>query len=200
MTGFGTGLLSSLNPFTEHSENTELICAIILFDITDGIADAKKRIAAQMTDVTWFGSGEINLRTEEIDFGMHPKARKGIVNIGTLAGLGHLGGTLAHPKIEFAQKDMAVKYGKYTAAVATGGLTLLADIVFSKIKANQDVCASILEELDTMQDADEKSEEKTEEKAEQITEEKAEVKTEVKKSKKKKHKRRSTLFPDDDYL
>ncbi|MEA2115779.1 MAG: AsmA family protein [Thermodesulfobacteriota bacterium] len=200
MTGFGSGLLSSLNPFTEQDENTELICAIILFDITDGIADANKKIAAQMTDVTWFGSGEINLRTEEIDFGMSPKARKGIVNMGSLAGLGRLGGTLSHPKIEFAQKDMAVKYGKYSAAVATGGLTLLADIVFSKIKANQDVCAAILEDLDTIQVADEKSEGKTEEKTEQRNEKNAEVNTEVKKSKKKKHKRRSTLFPDDDYL
>jgi uncharacterized protein involved in outer membrane biogenesis len=196
MTGFGTGLLSSLNPFTEHDEDTELICAIILFDIEDGIADANKTIAAQMTDVTWFGSGEINLRTEEIDFGMNPKARKGLISMGGLAKLMHLGGTLAHPKVQFDPKDVAVKYGKYAAAVATGGLTLLADIVFSRVKANTDVCASILKKLDKIQDADEKADEKTEVKAEQITEEK----TEAKKSKKKKRKRMSTIFPGDRYL
>ena len=201
MTGFGTGLLSSLNPFTEHEEDTELICAIILFDIEDGIADANKRIAAQMTDVTWFGSGEINLRTEEIDFGMNPKTRKALgVSMGGLAKLAHLGGTLAHPKVQLDPKDVAVKYGKYAAAVSTGGLTLLADIVFSRVKANTDVCAAILEELDTIQEADEKTEEKTEIKSEQITEEKTEVKTEVNKSKKKKHKRRSTIFSGDRYL
>ncbi len=38
--------------------------ASFLFDIEDGIADANKTIAAQMTDVTWFGSGEINLDAE----------------------------------------------------------------------------------------------------------------------------------------
>ena len=128
MTGFGSGMLDSLNPFTKDEENTELSCAIILFNIEDGIADANKTIAAQMTDVTWFGSGEINLRTEEIDFGMSPKPRKGLgLSMGNLAKLAHLGGTLAQPKVEFDPKDVAVKYGKYTAAVATGGLTLALD-------------------------------------------------------------------------
>lgn len=201
MTGFGSGMLDSLNPFTKNEENTELSCAIILFNIEDGIADANKTIAAQMTDVTWFGSGEINLRTEEIDFGMSPKPRKGLgLSMGNLAKLAHLGGTLAQPKVEFDPKDVAVKYGKYTAAVATGGLTLLADMVFSRIKANTDVCAAILEKLDIIQEADEKSKGKTEEKAEQRTEKKAEVNTEAKKSKKKKRKRMSTIFPGDDYL
>ena len=159
MTGFGSSLLGSLNPFSKDEENTELICAIILFNIEDGIADANKTIAAQMTDVTWFGSGEINLITEEIDFGMNPKPRKGLgISLGSLAKLAHLGGTLAQPKVEFDPKDVAVKYGKYSAAVATGGLTVLADLLLSKVKANTDVCASILEELDKIQDADEKTE------------------------------------------
>ena len=192
MTGFGTGLLSSLNPFTKDEENTELICAIILFDIKDGIADANKTIAAQMTDVTWFGSGEINLITEEIDFGLTPKPRKGLgVSLGGLAKLAHLGGTLAQPKVELDAKDVAVKYGKYSAAVATGGLTLLTDIVFSRVQANADVCAAILEELDEIQEADENADENAEVK----TDVKTEVKTEVKKSK-----RRSLLDSDDDYL
>jgi uncharacterized protein involved in outer membrane biogenesis len=155
MTGFGSGLLDSLNPFAKDEEDTELICAIILFDIKEGIADANKTIAAQMTDVTWFGSGEINLITEEIDFGMHSKSRKSLnVGLGGLAKLAHLGGTLAQPKVELDPKHVAVKYGKYTAAVATGGLTVLADLLYSKTKANKDVCTSILEELDKIQGAD----------------------------------------------
>jgi uncharacterized protein involved in outer membrane biogenesis len=155
MTGFGSGLLDSLNPFAKDEEDTELICAIILFDIKEGIADANKTIAAQMKDVTWFGSGEINLITEEIDFGMHSKSRKSLnVGLGSLAKLAQLGGTLAQPKVELDPKDVAVKYGKYTAAVATGGLTVLADLLYSKTKANKDVCTSILEELEKIQDAD----------------------------------------------
>ena len=112
-----------------------------------------------MTDVTWFGSGEINLKTEEIDFGMSPKPRKGLgISLGSLAKMVAVGGTLAHPRIVLDPKDIAVKYGKYTAAMATGGLTLAADLLFSRIKANTDVCANILEELGELRKADEKAE------------------------------------------
>jgi uncharacterized protein involved in outer membrane biogenesis len=149
MTGFGSGLLDSLNPFRKNKETTELTCAIIVFDIEDGIADANRKIAAQMTDVTWFGSGEINLKTEQIDFGMNPKPRKGLgISLGELAKLVHVGGTLAKPKTRLDPKDLAVKYGKYSAAVATGGLTLVADLLFSRIRANSDVCSGILEGLE----------------------------------------------------
>jgi len=149
MTGFGAGLLDSLNPFDKKEDTTELICAVILFDIEDGIADANKKIAAQMTDVTWFGSGEINLKTEEIDFGVRPKTRKVLdIGLGSLANLVHIGGTLAEPKVQLDPKDVAVKYGKYTAAMATGGLTLAADLLWGKIKANTNVCAKILEDLE----------------------------------------------------
>lgn len=146
MTSFGSGLLSSLNPLDEEEEETELICAIAVFDIEDGVADADGKIAAQMTDVTWFGGGEINLNTEEIRFGMSPKPRKGLgISLGTLAKLVYVGGTLAEPRIALDPTDVAVKYGKYTAALATGGLSLLVEGLWGKMKANTDVCESILE-------------------------------------------------------
>ena len=76
-----------------------------------------------MTEATWFGGGEINLKTEKIDFGVTPKSRKILdVGLGNLANLVHVGGTLAKPKIQLDPKDLAVKYGKYAAAVATGGI------------------------------------------------------------------------------
>ena len=110
-----------------------------------------------MTDITYFGSGEINLKTEEIDFGVSPKPRKGLgLSLGGLAKLVHVGGTLAEPKIQLDPKDLAVKYGKYTAAVATGGLSLVVDTLWSRIKANTDVCDSILKELKQLE-AEEKA-------------------------------------------
>ena len=149
MTGFGAGLLDSLNPFKKNEETTELICAIIFFNIKDGIADAHRKIAAQMTDVTWFGSGEIDLKTEEIDFGMIPKPRKGLgISLGSLAKLVHVGGTLAEPRIKLDPKDLAIKSGKIAAALATGGITMLVDLLWSKIKSNSDVCARILEKIE----------------------------------------------------
>ncbi|MEN8143166.1 MAG: AsmA family protein, partial [Thermodesulfobacteriota bacterium] len=160
MTSFGSDLLSHLNPFDKDEDKIELICAIALFNISDGMADAKHKIAAQMTDVTWFGGGEIDLKTEEIGFHFKPKARKGLgISLGSLASLVSVGGTLADPKIRLNLKDVAVKYGKYLAASATGGLSLVADLLWSKVKANTDVCAAILEHLETEEEAEQEHKE-----------------------------------------
>jgi len=150
MTTFGADLLNALNPFSKDEETTELLCGIILFDIKEGIADARRNIAAQMTKITYFGGGEINLKTEKIDFGVNPKPRKGLgISLGGFAKLVYIGGTLAHPKIKLDPKAMAVQTGKYSAAIATGGITWAADLLWSKIKANSDVCAIILKKLDS---------------------------------------------------
>ena len=42
-------------------------------------------------------------------------------------------------------KDVAVNYASYTAHVATGGLTLIAEKIKDKIQANQDICKKILD-------------------------------------------------------
>jgi predicted CopG family antitoxin len=41
---------------------------------------------------------------------------------------------------------MAMMYGSYSIAVATGGLSLVAQRLIQRRKANTDVCAEILEE------------------------------------------------------
>ena len=158
MTEFGKGLFSSINPLGSKEETTELICAIVLFDIKDGIADADRKIAAQMTDVTWFGSGKINLKTEKIDFGANPIPRKRLLHMGNYAELVYVGGTLAQPKLQIDPKGMAKKYGKYLVAVGTGGLTWATDTLWGSMKANMDVCAEILKQLNTKDQSKEKVE------------------------------------------
>ncbi len=148
MSQFGAGLLSNLNPL--DSDKTMLECAVVRFDIEDGIADFNKKIAAQTSEVTWMGGGEINLKTEELDVGIAPKARgaiSGLTNIG-LASLVHVGGTLAEPKIGLDVADVAKKYAGYTAFVATGGLSFLAQKVVETAQANVDQCEKILGDLE----------------------------------------------------
>jgi uncharacterized protein involved in outer membrane biogenesis len=149
MTNFGTDLIHFFNPFKEDVKSTELICAIILFDIENGIADAIKKIAAQTTDVTWLGGGKINLKTEEIVFRMVPIPRKGLgIHLGRIASLVRVGGTLTQPQIGLDPAGTAVEYGNYAAAVATSGLSLFAGRLWNKRRANTDVCDEILQLLD----------------------------------------------------
>ena len=119
---FGSGLLS----FAKDKGYTELECGILRVDVKDGIANFDKRLAAQLTEVTWRGGGEIDLKTEKIGIGIAPKPRKGIpISIsGELSSLIYIGGTLKHPRMQLNPKDVAVKYAKYSAYIATGGLTL----------------------------------------------------------------------------
>ena len=148
MSQFGAGLLSNLNPL--DSDRTTLECAVVRFDIEDGIADFHKKIAAQTTEVTWMGGGEINLKTEELDVGIAPKARgavSGLTNIG-LASLVHVGGTLGKPKIGIDVADVAKKYAGYTAFFATGVLSFLAQKMVDTVQANVDQCERILGDLE----------------------------------------------------
>lgn len=156
MTNFGADLFDSFNPFKEGTSTTDINCAIVLFDIKSGIADASKNIFAQTTDVTWFGGGKINLKTEEIGFSMVPISRKGLgINLGYLTNLVRVGGTIAQPKVGLNPKGAAIEYGNYAVAVGTGGLSLVAGRWWNKKRANTDVCAEILKLLNTKDKAKE---------------------------------------------
>lgn len=147
MTEFGTGLLESIHPFAKERDTTELICAIAHLDIEDGLVNAKHKIAAQTDEISWYGDATIDLKTEKISIKAHPKARKGLISSGGLAKLVYIGGTLTNPQVQLDPKDLALKYGKYTAAIATGGITLLLEIFLNKAQANADICDAIIEKV-----------------------------------------------------
>lgn len=148
MTRFGAGLVSRINPL--GSDTTMLECAIARFDAKDGMVDVTRKLAAQTTEVTWFGGGDINFKTEELDLGIHPKPRKALSSLTDLglAKLIHIGGTLAEPSIGIDPVDAAKKYASYSAYIATGGLSFLAEKVFDNIQANRDQCKRILADLE----------------------------------------------------
>ena len=146
MTDLGRGLLDTMSPFDKEQGKTKLVCAIARFDIKDGIADAEDKIVAQLSKVTWFGGGQINLKTEAIDLGAQAKARTGlgISNTG-LASLLHVGGTLVSPTVLPDPEGVAKKYGQYYLTVMTGGIFALVKGMWDKAEANSDVCAEVLE-------------------------------------------------------
>ena len=78
--------------------------------------------------------------------GIVPIPKTGIdFSVGSLASLVHVGGTLKNPTVILDPKDVALKYGKYMAALSTGGLSILAEGLFKMKQANEDVCAKILD-------------------------------------------------------
>ncbi len=136
-----TSTLSMLNPSTEDKKGSTLECAVVNFDIKDGIATADKGIAMLTNHVHVMGSGSINLKTEELDIGITPKAREGVgINLSQLAELVRLKGTLANPTPKTDTKA-AFKAGlSVGAAVATGGLSILAQGLFDKSGSDENPC------------------------------------------------------------
>ncbi len=120
--------LSMLSPGSKESDGSLLECAVVNFNIKDGIATADKGIAMSTNHLNVIGEGSVNLKTEQLDIGITPKAKEGIgLNLGQLAGLVRLGGTLANPSPK-ADTEAALKSGlSVGTAVATGGLSLLAE-------------------------------------------------------------------------
>ncbi len=156
LTRMGGGFLNQINPLT--SKETILECAIIRCDVTDGMVDLHKKIAAQTTEVTWVGGGEVNLKTEELDLGFTSKPRKklsALTHVG-LAELIHVGGTLAEPNVGLNAMDVAGKYVGYTAFIATGGLSFLAQKMYDTRTANMNQCERILAEQDEQKQKKEK--------------------------------------------
>jgi len=140
-----TGLFNMLNPSATTREGTLLECGVINFKIKDGIATADRGIAFASNKMNAIGSGTIDLKTEKLDIGITPQAREGAgIDASQLAGLARLGGTLANPK-PAVDTQAALKAGVSAgAAIATGGLSLLAQGLLSDPEADEDPCATAL--------------------------------------------------------
>jgi len=140
----GTDLFSMLNP-SGTREGTLIECGVINFNIKDGIATADKGIAIATNKMNVIGSGTIDLKTEKLDIGITPQAREGAgISVGQLAGLVRLGGTLANPKPGVDTKAALTAGVSAGAAVATGGLSILAQGLIGGSDVDEDPCATAL--------------------------------------------------------
>ena len=71
-------LLGSINPFVSSDKYTQMSCAVVRFVVNDGVATADKGIAMRTDKVDVIGSGTINLKNEQLDLGIKPRARGGV--------------------------------------------------------------------------------------------------------------------------
>src|SRR3972149_265163 len=140
-----TSAFNAMNPGAGGSEDTEIRCGVVNLTIKDGIATADKGIAFDTKKMNIIGSGIINLKTEELDIAIDPQAREGVgISAGQLAELVKIGGTLAEPKAVPSTEAALKTAASVGAAVATGGLSILAQGLFDRSTADSDPCATAL--------------------------------------------------------
>jgi hypothetical protein len=139
-------VLGALNPLAKSEDTTSLSCAAARFTIREGIATADKGIAMRTDKIDVVGSGTVDLRSETLDMGISPRPRQGVgLSLsGPLAGMTRLRGTFSNPSIGIDSEGTLRSAASMGAAAATGGLSLLGELMVDKISADSDPCRTAL--------------------------------------------------------
>lgn len=139
-------VLGILNPLAQSRDTTQVTCAVMHFRLKDGIAVTDRGVALQSDGVDVVGSGTIDLRDEGLDLGFTPRAKEGLgLSVGSqLAGFTRLRGTLAAPRLSVDEIGAAKTALSVGAAAATGGLSLLGELLLDKVTADSEPCRTAL--------------------------------------------------------
>ncbi|GMQ95872.1 MAG: AsmA family protein [Gammaproteobacteria bacterium] len=132
-------------PTDEKNEVTTLKCGVVRFAVKDGAAIADKTLVMETEKVLLIGGGLIDLKTEDLDLGAKLAARKGIrIGAGTLSSLVRVQGTLAEPQLGTDLMGVVKTGAKVGIAVATVGLSLIAESVYGQISKDDYPCQTAL--------------------------------------------------------
>ena len=142
-----TEALTALNPLAKTEAYTELTCGVVRFTIKDGLAAAENGIAVETPKMNIVGGGTVDLKTEAIDLAVKPEARAGLgLNLSAVAGMVRIKGTLAAPRLGIDNVGVARGAASIGAALATGGLSLLAEGLIGRATADEHACRTALGE------------------------------------------------------
>ena len=119
-------------------------CVAVRFPITEGLASNATGIGLLTQSLSVLGGGTISLATEKINIGARPKPREGVgLNISGLADFVRLGGTLKRPKAITDNTGIATAGAKVGAAFVTMGQSVLAEGLYDRATASDEVCAVV---------------------------------------------------------
>ena len=139
-------LVDVLNPATEKQEYSELSCAVVRFNVKDGVATADNGIAAETDKVNVVGAGTIDLGDEMLDLTVVPQANSGIgINLSSaVASLVRIKGPLAEPSVGIDSAGAAKAAVSVGAALAKGGLSVLGEALLEKQTRDEHPCLTAL--------------------------------------------------------
>ncbi len=125
-------LTQAVNPFRTRDPSTELTCVVVRLPLFDGVARVDRSIAMETQKLGISASGTVDFRRETLDFTFQPKVRKGIaIDLANVADLVRVSGPFAHPAVSVDPAGSAKAIASLGAAVGTGGLSMVAQSLFS---------------------------------------------------------------------
>lgn len=140
-----TQMIGVAVPTDEKDKTTALKCGVVRFAIKQGDAIADQTLVMETDKVLLIGGGLVDLKTENLDLGARLAARKGIrIGAGTLSSLMRVQGTLAEPRVGTDLEGLVTTGARVGIAVATAGLSLLAESVYREVNKDDQPCQTAL--------------------------------------------------------
>ena len=139
-----TEIFTRLNPFAQGSDFTQVDCGVARVSFNSGTAEISPFVF-QTDSVVIVSSGEVKLDTEAVNIGFRTRPRRGL-GLSASAIVNpfiRVGGTLSDPGLVLNPTDAAIMS---SAAVATGGLSILGTSLFDRFLRERDPCGRIVEE------------------------------------------------------
>lgn len=138
-------LIDSLNPFAAKEQYTVMQCVVVRLGVAGGVARSDRGIALETPQFHVTGSGTIDLGQETVDMAVRTGVRQGAgIATADLANLIRVQGRLADPQIGIDPLGAARTAISTGAAIASGGLSLLAEQVIDRTSADPAPCATAL--------------------------------------------------------
>lgn len=135
-------MLNTINPLRKADPYTDFECLIVPLTVEDGKVTGAPNIFASTAKIRAVTQGSVDLKTEEIRVGVRTTPRK-VVSISAAELFNpyvQVVGTLAAPRLAVDEAGVLITGG---AAVATGGLTLLARGLWDRLSKAGDACTQV---------------------------------------------------------
>jgi AsmA family protein len=130
-------LAEAVNPFRQVDPSTELQCAVIRLPLANGVAKVDRTIGIETNKIGATASGTLDFRNEMLDLSIKPQLRRGItLNIDQFASLVSFHGPFNAPTVGVDAKASAATVATLGAALATGGTSLLGQVLYKGATAD----------------------------------------------------------------
>ncbi|MGI9222780.1 MAG: AsmA family protein [Woeseiaceae bacterium] len=138
-------IVGTINPFAKTEEYTDFECVIMPVLLDDGMVTSEPNSLVATDKMQMVAKSEVNLKNESLDINIRTTPKKGIsFSAGEIINpYVKIVGTLAKPKLAVDETGVLLSGG---AAVATGGLSVLARAAWTRLSRAKDPCEELARE------------------------------------------------------
>ncbi|MCP4256777.1 MAG: AsmA family protein [Planctomycetes bacterium] len=142
---FISELVNLVNPFANKETYTTIDCDRVFFEAENGVLQTSPTVLFRTDKINIMAAGSINLTNEKIEFNIETTPRTGLgISASDLVNpFIRIGGTMGEPKLTLDPTGTLIEG---SAAVMTGGLSILAKGLYERWLGPSDPCNNYTEQ------------------------------------------------------